>query len=220
MKIDRNKLVSKKPLISVIIPTFNRETLLKRAIISVLNQTYQNLEIVIIDDASKDGTEKLVNNFQDSRINYFKNDRNQGVQISRNRGLEIAKGLFISFLDDDDFWLKEKIEEQYKKFEETKGIHKIINVGYFNISRHENKANTVDIVSAPNEGHLFFDLLEENFIADPLIYRECFETSGFFVMYVCATSKKSGSAIASSSRKETTSPCDSRIPRFLAYDNP
>ena len=113
MKIDRNKLVSKKPLISVIIPTFNRETLLKRAIISVLNQTYQNLEIVIIDDASKDGTEKLVNNFQDSRINYFKNDRNQGVQISRNRGLEIAKGLFISFLDDDDFWLKEKIEEQY-----------------------------------------------------------------------------------------------------------
>jgi len=107
------------PLVSVIIPTYNRPTYLQRAIGSTLNQTYENLEIIIIDDCSTQDISTVVNEFQDNRIKYFKNTTNQGSVFSRNRGLSICTGEYVNFLDDDDEILPQKIEFQIAKFKES-----------------------------------------------------------------------------------------------------
>lgn len=104
-------------LVSIIIPTFNREPeLLKRSILSILYQSYKNFEILIIDDNYDiEYSNKIyytIQKFNDERIIYVKNKNNIGGAKSRNKGIEIAKGKYISFLDDDDFYLKDKLEKQ------------------------------------------------------------------------------------------------------------
>lgn len=91
------------PLVSVYITTFNRRLLLERALNSVLSQTYTNIEILIIDDASTDGTKEYIDkNFKDSRIQYFLLSKNKGACHARNIGINHAKGEFITGLDSDD----------------------------------------------------------------------------------------------------------------------
>ena len=102
----------KKPKVSVVIPTYNREKTLPRAVESVINQTYTNWELIIVDDASKDNTEKLVKKYLSEKIKYFKNPENKQKSYSRNYGIKQARGEFIAFLDSDDEWLPEKLEEQ------------------------------------------------------------------------------------------------------------
>jgi len=103
-----------KKLVSVVIPTFNRAIFLDRSIKSVLQQTYQNFELIIINDGSTDETEEKVKEYQklDKRIIYIKNKKNQGPSAARNIGIKSARGEFIAFLDDDDEWLPTKIEKQ------------------------------------------------------------------------------------------------------------
>lgn len=100
------------PLVTVYIPTFNRVNLLKRAVDSVRKQTYKNLEIIIVDDCSKDGTHEYLEEIskQDSRIQYFIKQKNSGACVSRNIAIKNAKGEFITGLDDDDYFLKNRIE--------------------------------------------------------------------------------------------------------------
>lgn len=102
-------------LISIIIPVYNNEEWFERCIISVINQTYKNLEIIIINDCSTDDVEDIIFKYKklDSRIIYMKNDKNKGVGYSRNRGLEISKGNYIYFLDSDDYIEKDAIETLY-----------------------------------------------------------------------------------------------------------
>ena len=107
------------PLVSIIIPTYNRPRYLQRAIGSTLNQTYKNLEIIVIDDNSNKDILSIVNRFQDNRIKYYKNSTNRGAVFSRNRGLSICSGDFVNFLDDDDELLPAKIELQVAKFKES-----------------------------------------------------------------------------------------------------
>ncbi|EXB32977.1 MULTISPECIES: glycosyltransferase [Acinetobacter] len=105
-------LEQSNPLVTVYIPTFNRVDLLKRAVESVRQQTYQNLEVIIVDDCSNDGTHKYLEEIsgQDSRIQYFLKDKNSGACVSRNIAIENAKGEFITGLDDDDYFEKNRIE--------------------------------------------------------------------------------------------------------------
>ena len=109
-----------EPLVSFIIPTFNRVNYLKRAINSVLNQTITDLELIIVDDNSKDNTENFVRGIKDSRIRYFKNSINRGAQFSRNKGIFYSKGKYINFLDDDDQILPNKAKLQINKFKKSK----------------------------------------------------------------------------------------------------
>ena len=104
-------IIDNQKLISVIIPTFNRENLIKDAINSVLEQTYQNFEILIIDDGSTDDTSDVVKSIGDTRIKYIYQE-NAGVSRARNNGIENAQGEYIAFLDSDDFWHPEKLEKQ------------------------------------------------------------------------------------------------------------
>lgn len=95
---------------SVIIPTFNRANFVLRAIRSVLNQTYQNFEIIVVDNSSNDRTVELIREFQDPRIRIM-TIQNQGVIAkSRNLGISNARGTYIAFLDSDDFWDRRKLE--------------------------------------------------------------------------------------------------------------
>ena len=110
------------PKISIIIPTYNGSRFINRAISSVLNQTYTDWELLIIDDNSTDNTAELVNEFakQDQRIKLYKTSQNSGgPALPKNIGLENAKGEYVAFLDHDDEWLPEKLEKQLKIFEES-----------------------------------------------------------------------------------------------------
>ncbi len=100
--------------VSVILPTYNRATLIGRAVESVLNQTYRDFELIIVDDGSTDDTEKVVKSFSDERIYYTKHKVNKGAAAARNTGLKLAKGELIAFQDSDDEWLPEKLEKQVK----------------------------------------------------------------------------------------------------------
>ena len=105
------------PLVTVVIPTYNRPGYLKNAIRSVLNQTYPNLEIIVVDDASDLDYESLEEKFPS--VTFMKNDKNRGACYSRNRGLEAANGEYINFLDDDDELFPEKISLQVDRFQQT-----------------------------------------------------------------------------------------------------
>ena len=100
-------------LISIIIPTYNRATYIKESLLSVLNQTYTNIEVIVVDDASSDDTEAVVRGIKDSRIRYYKLEKNGGAGRARNKGVEFASGKIIAFHDSDDFCLAERIEKQY-----------------------------------------------------------------------------------------------------------
>ncbi len=98
------------PKISIITPTYNRAYCLWQAIQSVLKQTYPFFELLIVDDASSDDTEKLVSRFSDPRIKYFKLEKNGGPSRARNYGLKKAKGEYIAYLDSDNAWHEEFLE--------------------------------------------------------------------------------------------------------------
>lgn len=106
-----NKLAG-EPLISVIIPSYNRADIISRAIDSVIKQSYKNLEIVIVDDASKDNTEEVIRAIGEPRIRYIRHQTNGGADKARNTGVAAATGEYVAFLDSDDVWLPNKIELQ------------------------------------------------------------------------------------------------------------
>ena len=99
-------------LVSVIMPSYNTGKYIGKSIESVINQTYSNWELIIVDDCSDDDTEEVVSVFKDERIKCFKNAFNSGAAISRNRALREAKGRWIAFLDSDDIWKPTKLEKQ------------------------------------------------------------------------------------------------------------
>jgi len=108
-----------KTKVSIILPTYNRSYCLWRSIQSILQQTYPFFELIIIDDASQDDTEKLVQEFTDPRIKFYKLKENQGPSFARNYGLKKAKGEFVAYLDSDNSWYPEFLEIIIKAYEKN-----------------------------------------------------------------------------------------------------
>jgi glycosyltransferase involved in cell wall biosynthesis len=104
--------LSEHLLVSVVIPAFNRAKLINIPLKSVLNQSHQELEILVIDDGSTDDTESVVRAIGDPRVTYIRCQDNQGGATARNRGIDAAQGTYIAFLDSDDAWVPHKIETQ------------------------------------------------------------------------------------------------------------
>ncbi len=102
------------PLVSVIIPTYNREHFLRRAINSVVCQSYNNIELIIVDDGSNDNTEEIIKEYHENNILFIKINKNQGCSVARNIGVHTSKGEYIAFLDSDDEWINTKLDEQLK----------------------------------------------------------------------------------------------------------
>lgn len=109
-------------LVSIIMPMYNAGKFLSKSIESVLEQTYQNWELLLIDDGSNDDSIDIALAFmeKDSRIFLLKNEQNMGIAKTRNKGIEASKGQYIAFLDSDDLWLPNKLEVQIKWMEEKK----------------------------------------------------------------------------------------------------
>lgn len=104
------------PKVSIVIPSYNRASVLPRAIKSVFAQTFHDFEIIVVDDCSTDDTANVVPSFFDSRIRYIRHEQNKGGNAARNTGINAAKGEFVAFLDSDDVWLPEKLQKQLAVF--------------------------------------------------------------------------------------------------------
>ena len=108
----KNQTYDDQPLVSIIIPNYNKEKYLRKCIDSVLNQTYTNYEVIIVDDGSTDASVKIIESYHSDKIKLRKLNKNKGIATARNKGLEIARGRMICFLDSDDYWNKNKLEIQ------------------------------------------------------------------------------------------------------------
>ncbi len=118
---DERKMVKEQPLVSVIMPCYNGEKFIDEAIESVINQTYKNWELIIVDDGSTDKSKKIINNYlSDERIYYICHTKNIGIPSARNTGINTSGGEFIALLDQDDKWLPNKLDLQIDKFYESK----------------------------------------------------------------------------------------------------
>ncbi len=116
-----------KDLVSIIMPSYNTGKYIGKSIESVLNQTYQNWELIVVDDCSTDNTDKIVAGIDDVRIKYIKNACNSGAAISRNCALRQAKGRWIAFLDSDDLWKPQKLQKQIEFMENNNYIFSYTN---------------------------------------------------------------------------------------------
>ena len=169
------------PTVSVIIPTYNRAHLIGRAIKSVLNQTYQDFEIIVVNDGSTDNTEEVVKSFSDKRIKYIWHEKNKGAAAARNTGIKIAKGEYIAFQDSDDEWFPNKLEKQMKIFKKESPNLGIVYTGFYRIKDSEKKyIPSHEIVK--KEGSIYEELLKGSFITTQsiLVRKECFKKVGIF----------------------------------------
>ncbi len=115
--------------VSVVITTYNRCNLVKRALRSVLQQTYRNFEVIVVDDGSTDGTEDKILKFEDEKVKVISHSKNKGSSAARNTGIGNSEGEFVFFLDSDDYWLPHKLEEQINYINESEKEVEIIYSG-------------------------------------------------------------------------------------------
>src|SRR5262245_54483121 len=169
------------PQVSVIIPTCNRSEFLRSAIASVLNQTYQNFEIIVVDDASTDSVFEVVAPFKDERIRFIRHDTNKGGSAARNTGILASKCDYIAFLDDDDGWLPDKLRKQMEILiaspPEVGGVY----TGCLDVDKASGKVIRQRIPT--KRGNLSRELLIENCVGGTstiLLKKVCLQQVGLF----------------------------------------
>lgn len=170
------------PKVSVIIPTYNYSRFIERAVNSVLSQSYQDYEIIIVDDASTDDTKDIVGKYNDSRIKYIQHNVNRGLSWTRNTGIKAAKGMYLAFLDSDDTWMPEKIEAQIEVFRNGQDN---LGVVYTSMKIFDNTtSNTTSAPSPTYRGQILQRLLEANKLgggsSSVMIKKTCFDNAGLF----------------------------------------
>jgi glycosyltransferase involved in cell wall biosynthesis len=165
-------------MVSVVIPTHNRVELLKNAVESVLKQTYEDYEMIIVDDGSTDGTGEFLKGLRNDRMSFHRFQEPVGGNLARNKGITMASGEFVAFLDDDDEWMPEKLEKQMKLFEDnsvglvytgSEIIYTYYDIKYKNIPR--------------NRGDLFKKVLIRNCIgttSSVVVRKSILEIAGLF----------------------------------------
>jgi glycosyltransferase involved in cell wall biosynthesis len=170
---------SASPLVSVIIPAYNREKFIGRAIKSVLTQTFSDLEVIVVDDCSTDGTAGLASEFShtDNRVHLIRQQSNAGAQAARYRGIQVARGAYIGFLDSDDEWLPQKLEKQMVLFERGSGDLGVVYGGFTQV--YSDGRSSVNVIPFAR-GEIYMNALS-GWIADMntlLVRREEFEKLG------------------------------------------
>lgn len=168
------------PRVSVVIPTRNRGALLRRAVASVLNQTFRDFELIIVDDASTNDEARRVAEM-DLRIRYLRHDAARGECATRNDGIRVARGEFVGFLDDDDEWLPEKIERQVRVFDDSPPD---VGVVYTGVRRIRSNGNVREryAVAAGDVHHLLFGDMRTLPVNNVtlMVRRVCFDDVGLF----------------------------------------
>jgi glycosyltransferase involved in cell wall biosynthesis len=149
------------PLVSVIVPAYNAAAWIHQTIASVLEQTYSAVEVLVIDDASKDATVKMLSDIG-PRIRILENKTNLGLSASRNRAIAAAKGDYIALLDHDDLWAPEKLAMQMALFERQPELGLVYSDARYQTS--EGRSWRSFVASPPYRGDVFIPLLQENFV--------------------------------------------------------
>lgn len=172
------------PLVSVIIPTYNRIHTLPVSIDSILCQTYTNLEVVVVDDGSTDGTEEFVRGLADGKVRYVKNAGNRGPATARNLGVKLAKGEYVAFQDSDDEWHSDKLEKQMALLLDPRQKTDMV---YCEFTRYhgQTKCELMPPKEFPADckrGNIFSVLLLQPLIGTPtiVIKKQCFVQAGGF----------------------------------------
>ena len=169
------------PIVSIVIPTYNREHLLSRALDSVLAQTLGDFEVLVVDDGSTDETAVLMAEYEarDERIRYFIQPQNAGVSAARNRGLREARGEFIAFLDSDDEWMPEKLERQTELLQVLPERFGLVYTGVESVFSNGSR---VDLPKY--RGHIYHEMLRKNVVhgggSNVMLRRSAVERAGFF----------------------------------------
>ncbi len=167
--------MTETPTVSVVIPTYNRTHAVGRAIRSVLNQTYQNFEIIVIDDGSTDTTPEVVAGFHDPRLRYVRYAENRGGGPARNAGIEVARGKYIAFLDSDDEWLPAKLEKQVELLQRAEPFVGVVYTAFAIVD--ENGQITAGSVPE-HRGWILDELYGANVVrgggSSAVVKRECF----------------------------------------------
>jgi len=175
--------IENNPTVSVVIPTYNRAHLVGRAIQSVLNQTYQDFEIIVVDDCSSDNTEVIIKKIQeqDKRIRYIKLRKHRGGAVARNVGIKAAKNKYIAFQDSDDVWLSAKLEKQVDVFKNVSYNVGVVYTGFWRVENNE-KIYIPSHWVTKKEGDIHTEILYGNYIATPaaVVKKECFDKAGIF----------------------------------------
>lgn len=171
-------------MVSAVITTYKRPfDIIKRAAESILNQTYENIELIIVDDSPSDyDLRDEVQSMMDAlgeRVKYIQHEKNMGACAARNTGLKAAEGEYIAFLDDDDEWLPEKIEKQLEKFSNQEIA--LVYCGYYVVDTCNNTKKVFQ--TTYRKGKVFGELIYANFIGStsfPLIKKSVIEKLGGF----------------------------------------
>ncbi len=165
--------------VSVVIPAYNSMAYLPETITSVLNQTYTDFEVVVVNDGSTDNTKEWVSQIDDSRIRLISQE-NRGLAGARNRGIEESQGKYLAFIDADDLWSPTKLAEQVKILDN----HPEIGVVCTWVTYVDEQGNSTGrIVQNQHEGHIWHKLTESNLLecgSVAMVRQECFDRCGVF----------------------------------------
>ncbi len=173
---------SSKPMVTVIIPTYNRTKYLKNSIQSVLNQTYQDFEIIVINDAGEE-VEPIIESLNDPRIKYINHKTNKGVAAARNTGLKNAKGKYIAYLDDDDIYYTNHLQTLVEKLESSKNKVAYSDTYFVQSSLDENGEEIIESKTLPYSFDFSKELLLLMNIAPTQCFmhaKECIDKIGYF----------------------------------------
>lgn len=175
--------VGRESLVSVVVATYNLARFLPDAIASILSQSYQNIEIIVIDDGSTDNTQHVIKPFlEDSRVQYYYQD-NQGQASAKNHGIRMSKGTHVAFLDADDAWRPDKLKLQMPLFGKSSAVGVVYSrVQYMGEAGNELEVADNMLFRGEVSGRLFI----ENFIGfgSCVVKRDCFDRLGVFRDYV------------------------------------
>ena len=173
---------SNNQMVSVIIPTYNRANLLPRSIESVLNQTYKNIELIIVDDKSTDNSLSIIKKYlkKDGRVKLIQHNKNYGGSIARNTGIKNSKGKYIAFQDSDDEWLPNKLELQIQELLENKKID-VVSCGV--IYHNQDSKIVGQFIPSKKGNNLFEKMIVKEIVPGTqsvLIKKSCLEKVGGF----------------------------------------
>lgn len=170
-----------EPLVSIIVPTYNGSKWVAETINSLLSQSWQNIQLVIVDDCSTDDTVATIEAIDDPRIVLVSTDTNSGIGPARNRALREATGKYVAFCDHDDLWLPEKLSRQIRFLEDNPDLGMAYSDVYYMLDE-ERTEQTLFEERPPKRGAVFDVLLESNFIPNmtTVARRDCIQDIGDF----------------------------------------
>ncbi|MBU1087438.1 MAG: glycosyltransferase [Candidatus Omnitrophica bacterium] len=171
----------KAPKVSIVLPTYNRAGLISRAVKSILEQTYSDFELIVIDDCSTDATAPIISGFNDPRIKYIFLSKHNGAAFARNEGLKIAFGEFIAFADSDDVWLKEKLEKQVKVLKNAPDDLGVVYSAVWKVQSKRKVFFPDRSLGLKRSGDIYKNLLFGNFLTIHVLLRStCLRRLGMF----------------------------------------